>query len=277
MHAGIHAGADGGHRLRLGEDLRVRPDADFEILAPRALLDQHLLQLHRLRPSRASAWRDRRRPAGSPRRGCAAAALRSPRARSSITRSSIDTAKVTPARLDRLQVDRRQQPGPRRVARLARRVGEHGVERPERFARGRAQRGGGIGASHRSRMVGKRGGNVDQPAVAHRDHRRAAEIRPPDAPGERGAARHPRAAPAAAHHECRHRESSHASRRHPILCGHGTERRQDHEEAVRLVARDRARDLSRHAHRRGVAREAVARRSTRCCASTAPNAPAPAR
>ena len=44
MDAGIHAGADGGHRLGLGEDFGVRADADLEILAPGALLDQHFLQ-----------------------------------------------------------------------------------------------------------------------------------------------------------------------------------------------------------------------------------------
>ena len=35
-------GADGGHRLTLGEDLGVGADADFQVLAPGALLDQRL-------------------------------------------------------------------------------------------------------------------------------------------------------------------------------------------------------------------------------------------
>ena len=49
QHADRRAGADRGHRRRLGEDLGVRPDADFEILRPQALFLQQLLQLHRLR------------------------------------------------------------------------------------------------------------------------------------------------------------------------------------------------------------------------------------
>ena len=48
-HADRHAGADRRHDLALGEDLGVRPDADFEILRPQALGLQHLLQFHRLR------------------------------------------------------------------------------------------------------------------------------------------------------------------------------------------------------------------------------------
>jgi hypothetical protein len=39
VQPGVRAGADGGHRRALGEDLGVRADADLEILAPRALLD----------------------------------------------------------------------------------------------------------------------------------------------------------------------------------------------------------------------------------------------
>jgi len=49
MQAGIEPGADRGHRLRFRKDLRVRPDADLEILAPGALLDQQLLEPRRLR------------------------------------------------------------------------------------------------------------------------------------------------------------------------------------------------------------------------------------
>ena len=53
-----------GHRLALGEDLGVGADADFQVLAPGALRDQHLLQLRGLRRSRASACAGRRRPGG---------------------------------------------------------------------------------------------------------------------------------------------------------------------------------------------------------------------
>src|SRR4029453_4801712 len=44
----LHAVADGRHRLRLGKDLRIRPDADLQVLRPGALLDQHALELGRL-------------------------------------------------------------------------------------------------------------------------------------------------------------------------------------------------------------------------------------
>ena len=98
MQAGIHAGADRGQHRRLGEDLGVGADADFEILAPGALRDQHLLQPHSLGRARLEL---RQVVADqlviSARIAAAAAGL--PRARSSITRSSIEIAKVTPAAL----------------------------------------------------------------------------------------------------------------------------------------------------------------------------------
>ena len=45
MQADIGAITDRGHRLGLGEDLRIGADADFEILRPHALLDQRRLDL----------------------------------------------------------------------------------------------------------------------------------------------------------------------------------------------------------------------------------------
>jgi predicted RNA-binding Zn ribbon-like protein len=49
VEAGVIACADGRHRLALGEDLRVRTDADFQILRPCAGFDQRLLEPHRSR------------------------------------------------------------------------------------------------------------------------------------------------------------------------------------------------------------------------------------
>ena len=99
MQARIHAGADGGQGRGLGEDLRVRADADFEILAPGALGHQNVLEVHGLCGAgleRLEIVADER---GGPRRGSPPRRPASPRARSSITRSSIETAKVTPAAL----------------------------------------------------------------------------------------------------------------------------------------------------------------------------------
>ncbi|MCY1220355.1 hypothetical protein D9M72_323650 [compost metagenome] len=44
MQADLHAGADRGQRRRLGEDFRVRADADLEVLRPQALRKQHRLE-----------------------------------------------------------------------------------------------------------------------------------------------------------------------------------------------------------------------------------------
>ena len=49
MQPRLHAVADRGHRLCLGEDLGVRADADLQVLRPGALLDQHALELGGLR------------------------------------------------------------------------------------------------------------------------------------------------------------------------------------------------------------------------------------
>ncbi len=40
------AGPDAGQHGRFGEDFRVRPDPDFQVLRPHALFDQELLQAH---------------------------------------------------------------------------------------------------------------------------------------------------------------------------------------------------------------------------------------
>ena len=110
VKSGIHPGADGGHRLRLGEDFRIRPDADLEILAPHVLCDQRFLE-------RAASFEPGRRCLRSPiptirrmswRMPSAACGL--PRARSSITRSIIEIGEGDTRRLDRLKIDGREQP-----------------------------------------------------------------------------------------------------------------------------------------------------------------------
>src|SRR4051812_47283875 len=41
MKSGVEAGSDRRHGRGLSEDFRIRPNADFEILAPGPLFDQH--------------------------------------------------------------------------------------------------------------------------------------------------------------------------------------------------------------------------------------------
>ena len=139
VDADVGAAADRRHRLRLGEDLGVRADADLEILRPDAVGDQRVLQLLRLGEpgfnvarsvpiSLAISSRMRSAPA------------RSPRARSSITRSSIETAKVTPAALTACRSIGDSSQGRFGVARFERRVGEDILERAQTLARARRAR-----------------------------------------------------------------------------------------------------------------------------------------
>ena len=115
MQAGIGSCADRRHRLRLGEDLGIRPDADFQILAPRALFDQNAFEVHcllRARPELGKVLTDHADDFGANRRGRGrvAACL------------FLDDAfqhrygEGDTGGLDRLQVDRRQQ---RRLPRIA--------------------------------------------------------------------------------------------------------------------------------------------------------------
>ena len=131
MDAGIHPGADCGHRLRLGEDLGVRADAHFQILAPRALRDQHLLQM------RASGDPGLRRARSSPTRRLTSARIAAAAAHVA-ARAFLDHALQHGERegdaggLDGLQVDRCEQPRLAAVALFGRRVGQYGLERAER-------------------------------------------------------------------------------------------------------------------------------------------------
>ena len=61
MDADLGARADRRHRLRLGEDLGIGADADLEILRPRLLRDQRVLEPRRLRRARPHARRGCRR------------------------------------------------------------------------------------------------------------------------------------------------------------------------------------------------------------------------
>ena len=185
MDARIHAGADRGHRLRLGEDLRIRADADLQILAPRILLDQHLLQMCRLRRPGLQLAQGRRRPAGSPRRG-------SPRRRSGRRARA-------PRSRARSSTPRRSRP----AALIAcRSIGasSHGLPRSRPSAGVLASTSSSLpialAALRRAddRRVGRLAqiahgrescGYIQQLAVAHRDDGRAAGIRQPHPPRQR--------------------------------------------------------------------------------------------
>ena len=106
----LHAVPDRRHRLRLGEDLRIRADADLQVLRPGALLDQHALELGRLRAARhqlADIAAEAGLHAVADRLGLLGRAAR----------LLLDHAlqhgqrKGDAGGLDRLQVVRRQQPG----------------------------------------------------------------------------------------------------------------------------------------------------------------------
>ena len=187
MDAGVQEGADGRERLRLGEDLGVRPDADLEILAPGALRDEHLLEargLARARLEPGEILADEAHDLGADGgRGLRVAA-----------RPLLDHAlehrdgEGDARRLDRLQVDGGEEPGLFGVASLGRRVGEDRRKLAERLALGLAQLQGWvlILAEIAHRREARR--DVDDAVRADGDDRRSAELGSPDAPGERGVA-----------------------------------------------------------------------------------------
>ncbi len=157
QHAGLHAGAHRAQRLRLGEDLRVRADADFQVLAPGALRDQH-----RSFSCVAAGEPGFRLARSSPTRRCtsariASAAAASPRARSSITRSSIESGNVTPQALTACRshgASSHGRAGSRRSGGVLARM----AQRAERLARRRrASAAAGSGASAEV-AHGRRGG-----------------------------------------------------------------------------------------------------------------------
>ncbi len=184
MDPRIHAGADRGHRLRLGEDLRVGADAHFQILTPRILLDQDLLQMCRLR-----------RPGLQPRKVVA----HQPVHLGADCRGGVEVAACAfldhaldhrrdeghPGGLDRVEIDRREQPRFAVVAFVGRRVGQHVVQPADALT--------GCGAQTIGRRAGlaqiahgrEACGYIQKIAAAHRDDGRAGGIRPPHAPRQR--------------------------------------------------------------------------------------------
>ena len=184
MHAGVHERAYGRHRLGLGEDLRVRSNADLEILAPGVLLDQHLFQMRGFR----RAWLQLRQiiaheagDLGADRGGGGQVA----------PRAFLDHAfqhgnrEGDTRRLDRLQVDWRQQPWLAFITRFGRRVGQQRRHGANRVTLGFARQARGIGALAQIAHGRARGGDIEYGTITDRDHGWA-DIGPPDPPHQRG-------------------------------------------------------------------------------------------
>ena len=173
------------HGLALGEDLGVRADADFEVLAPGALFDQHLLevlgfggaglQLGEIVADEAGDLG----ADGAGGVGVAAGAF-------------LDDAlqhgdgEGHAGGFDGLEVDGREEPGLVAVAALGRGVGEDGVERTEILAVGGAESGGRVGGLAKVAHRGEGGGDIVQIRAAEDHDGWAVPIRAPYAPGERG-------------------------------------------------------------------------------------------
>ena len=178
--------ADRGHRLALGEDLGVRPDADLEILGPHALRDQRLLERHRRGRAGLQLGEivaDQRRDLGADRRGRSA----SPRACSSITRSSMRDDEGDARGLHRLQVDRgaaaRASCASRRSRGVFARISASG---PSGSPAACAQRAGWVGGFAEVAHGRKARATVDHALnAADRHHRGAAQVRAPDPAGQR--------------------------------------------------------------------------------------------
>ncbi len=173
MQADRRAPADRRHRLALGEDLGVRPDAHLEILAPQPLAPAAppWPRPPPRSPARCRASEAPISPAIRPR--IASALAGSPAARSSITRSTIERAKVTPQALSACrsqgarQRDRpRPPPGePSGRPTVAREPPDRVVQLQE--------------VAHRRHLAR---GDVDQRPVPHGDHARPIHARDPDPP-----------------------------------------------------------------------------------------------
>ena len=137
MQSRIHAGADRGHGLRLGEDFGVRSDADFEVLAPHAARDQRVLE----RGCFARAGPQRLKVVADDVHDVLADSFRRLRiAAGALLDHPLDhrDGEGHARRLDRLEVDGSEQPRLRGVAFIRRRVGENVFERAEPSARRRA-------------------------------------------------------------------------------------------------------------------------------------------
>ena len=184
MQPGVHAGADGRHRRRLREDLGVRADADFEVLAPHALLDHHRLEPRRLLRARLELREivpDEPRDLGPDRRRRVRIAARALLDDALEHRDDEGDA----GRLDGLQVDRREKPGLAAVARIRRRVGEDLLERSHPLALGVRERRGGIVLLAEVAHSREGARHVEHAARADRRDRGPLELGPPDAPRQR--------------------------------------------------------------------------------------------
>ena len=185
MDPGISGGTDRGHRLALGEDLGIRTDPDFQVLAPGALRDQHLLQLRRLRgpgPQFRQVVADQPLHLRADRRGSVQVAAGTLLDHAFQHRNGEGDA----GRLDGLQVDRCQQHGFRRITGFGRRVGKDVADVAEALAVGRTEGRGRVGALAQVTHGGECAGDVPCGVVPDCHHRRTVHIRPPDPPGQRG-------------------------------------------------------------------------------------------
>src|SRR6185437_12645337 len=124
MNADVGPGADGRHRLSFGEDLGVRPDANFQILRPDALRDERALDGIRLGRAGTNIAqvvaddRDDRLPHRLSLAGIAACLLFD---------HALEEAgdERHTAGLDRLKIAWREQPWGSRVSRLFAGIAEH--------------------------------------------------------------------------------------------------------------------------------------------------------
>ncbi len=184
MQAGIHPGAHRGQHRRLGEHLRVRTDADFQVLAPRLLRDQHLLEPHRVRRARLQLGEV---VADQPHhfradRGCG---------RRIAPRPLLDHPLQHGDReghaggFEDLKIDRRQQPGLCGIAAVRRRIGQEAIEIADPLARDTAQRRRRIGLLRQRADGGKARGDIEHPAIADRHHRGTGGRGQPDATDQR--------------------------------------------------------------------------------------------
>ena len=130
VDADLGTGADRRHRLRLGEDLGVRTDADLEILRPRALRAISA-SLSRAPPASPGARSRGRRRSARDQRPRTASALRRVAARLLLDHALEHARDEGDAGgLDRLQVAGREEATGQRASRVAgRRVREHVGER----------------------------------------------------------------------------------------------------------------------------------------------------
>ena len=183
MKTRVVAAADSGHRLPFREHLRIRTNADLQILRPGAGLDQRLLEPHRsgrprLEGAQLSSESVRDRLARSV--GALPAAMRALFDDALHERLGESDA----GGLERMQIDGGQQPRPVRRSRFPRRVGEDLGQEPEARAPGRVKGFGGRGLLAEVVHRRKSGADVENAIRPDRDNGWSADIRPPDPSGQ---------------------------------------------------------------------------------------------